>query len=186
MTMPTTKMQLAACHVRKFRWNPPLSFPPPTPYRHRRCAKLYNMCVCGMCVCVAGVAGVCVCILSCIPASVGLIIYLALPPRGSSPSLAHLRASVSLSTLLVSHVSRGSTDQTRHRVLFHVFRHVEAHYASGGISASIRIVRLQRLHLISSVIISWERFIQLYPCSSSSIYVRQHPLIQWMLINNIR
>ena len=24
-------MQLAACHVRKFRWNPPLSFPPPTP-----------------------------------------------------------------------------------------------------------------------------------------------------------
>ena len=28
MTMTTTKMQLAACHVRKFRWNPPLSFPP--------------------------------------------------------------------------------------------------------------------------------------------------------------
>ena len=26
-----SKMQLAACHVRKFRWNPPLSFPPPTP-----------------------------------------------------------------------------------------------------------------------------------------------------------
>ena len=24
-------MQLAACHVRKLRWNPPLSFPPPTP-----------------------------------------------------------------------------------------------------------------------------------------------------------
>ena len=31
MTMTTTKMQLAACHVRKFGWNPPLSFPPPTP-----------------------------------------------------------------------------------------------------------------------------------------------------------
>ena len=43
MTMTTMKMQLAACHVRKFRWNPPLSFPPPTPYRHRRCAKLYNI-----------------------------------------------------------------------------------------------------------------------------------------------
>ena len=140
-----------------------------------RCVCVWQVCVCVACVCVHFVL---------YPASVGLIIYLALPTQGLFPIPRAPEGFSELSTLLVSHVSRGSTDQTRHRVLFHVFRHVKAHYASGGISGIIRIVRLQRLHLISSVIISWERFIQLYPCSSSSIYVRQHPLIQLMLINN--
>ena len=78
-----------------------------------------------------------------------------------------------LTTLLVSHVSRWSTDQTRHRVLFHVFRHVEAQDASSSVESVDRT---------TSPFQALSRFIHahLHLCPSTSVDS------EWMSINNVQ